>query len=121
MLQGTLVAESIRPGTSLDDLRLVVRQIIRHTPGGTTDGQPAIWTSIYFEADDKDAEELAGKLAAVLDSSGWYADLRSDTETIIVYRGRVIRYPRGDAAGRAVAMEHGRAQGIPDHQLDWPV
>jgi len=39
----------------------------------------------------------------------------------VVYRGKIFRYPRGDAAGRADAVVHGRAQGVPDHQLDWPV
>jgi hypothetical protein len=81
MLQGALIAESIRPGTSLDDLHLIVRQITRHAPDGTTDEQPPIWTDIYFEVDEKDAEDLARKLADVLDASGWYADLRSDAET----------------------------------------
>jgi hypothetical protein len=121
MLQGTLIAESIRPGTSLDDLNLIVRQITRHAPYGTTDEQPPIWTDIYFEVDEQDAENLARKLADVLDAGGWYADIRSDTETIVVFRGKIFRYPRGDAAGRADAVTHGRAQGIPDHQLDWPV
>ena len=51
MLQGALIAESIRPGTSLDDLNLIVRQITRHAPDGTTDEQPPIWTDIYFEVD----------------------------------------------------------------------
>jgi hypothetical protein len=39
----------------------------------------------------------------------------------VVYRGKIFRYPRGDAAGRADAVAHGRVQGVPDHQLDWPV
>jgi hypothetical protein len=121
MLQGALIAESIRPGTSLDDLNLIVRQITRHAPDGTTDEQPPIWTDIYFEVDEKDAGDLAQKLADVLDARGRYADFRSDTETIVVYRGKIFRYPRGDAAGRADAVVHGRAQGVPDHQLDWPV
>ena len=121
MLQGTLIAESIRPGTSLDDLNVIVRQITRHAPDGTTDEQPPIWTDIYFEVDEQDAEDLARKLADVLDAGGWYADIRSDTETIVVFRGKIFRYPRGDAAGRADAVTHGRAQGVADHQLDWPV
>jgi len=121
MFQGALIAESIRPGTSLDDLRLTVRQITRHAPDGTTDEQPPIWTDIYFEIEDQDAEPLAGKLAEVIDAPGWYADFRSGTETIVVYRGKIFRYPRGDAAGRAEAEAHGCAHGVPGHQLDWPV
>jgi len=121
MLQGALIVESIRPGTSLDDLNLIVRQITRHAPDGTTDEQPPIWTGIYFEVDEKDAEDLTRKLAGVLDAGGWYADFRSDAETTVVYRGKIFRYPRGNAAGRADAVAHGRVQGVPDHQLDWPV
>ncbi len=121
MLQGALIAESIRPGTSLDDLNLIVRQITRHAPDGTTDEQPPVWTDIYFEVDEQDAEDLARKLADVLHAGGWYADIRSDTETFVVYRGKIFRYPREDAAGRSDAVAHGRAQGVPDHQLDWPV
>jgi len=121
MLQGTLIAESIRPGTSLDDLHLIVRQITRHAPDGTAGDQPAAWTDIIFEADEQDLEDLAEKPAAVLDSAGWYADLRSGTETVVVCRGRIFRYPRGDAAGRAAVVAHGRGQGVPDHRLDWPI
>ena len=99
MLQGALIAESIRPGTSLDDLNLIVRQITRHAPDGTTDEQPPIWTDIYFEVDEKDAGDLAQKLADVLDARGWYADFRSDTETIVVYRGKIFRYPAGTRRG----------------------
>jgi hypothetical protein len=121
MIQGALIAESIRPGTSLEDLRLIVRRITRHAPDGTTDEQPPVWTDIYFEADEKDADDLAAKLADVLDSPGWYADFRSPAETVVVYRHKIFRYPRGNAAGRAEAAAHGRAQGVPAHQLDWPV
>jgi len=121
MLEGSLVAESIRPGASLDDLRLLVRKIARHTRDDTTEDQPGIWTDIVFEADEKDADDLARKLADALDVPGWYADFRSATETVVVYHGKIFRYPRGDAAGRARAQEHGRAQGVPEEQLDWPV
>lgn len=121
MLEGTLVAESIRPGATLDDLRLTVRKIIRHEPDDTAPERPVIWTDIYFEADESEADGLAQKLAAAIDAPGWYADFRSDSETVVIYRGRVFRYPRGDAAGRERAVAHGRAQGVPEHQLDWPV
>jgi hypothetical protein len=39
----------------------------------------------------------------------------------VVYAGQVFRYPRGDAAGRAEAVAYGRARGVPEDQLDWPV
>jgi len=38
-----------------------------------------------------------------------------------VFSGRIFRYPRGDATGRAEAQEHGRLLDIPEPQVDRPV
>jgi len=95
VLEGALIAESLRDGTTLDGIRLVVRKITRHTPGGTTADQPATWTIIDFEATKPTADGIAQALAGVLDQPGWYADFRSDTETFVVFPGRVFRYHAG--------------------------
>jgi hypothetical protein len=44
MFEGTLIAESLRTGSTLGGLNLVVRKIARYAPGGITEDQPAIWT-----------------------------------------------------------------------------
>jgi hypothetical protein len=121
MLEGTLIAESIRPGTTLDGIALTVTRITRHTPADTTADQPGTWTNIDFEAADADADALAGVLAAALDEPGWYVEFRSGQETFVVFRDRVFRYPRGDVAGREEAAAYGRTFGVPETQLDWPV
>jgi hypothetical protein len=122
MIEGTLIAESIRAGAELDGVRLVTRKISRSAAGDASAGQPELWTLIEFEAGDPDADLLANALAKVLDRQhGWYADFHSPDETFVVYSGRVFRYPRGDSAGRAEATAYGRSVGVPDHQLDWPV
>ena len=121
MYEGVLIAESLRPGTTLDGLALTVRKIERITVSGIAEDQPAIWTNVYFEIADAQAGALADALASALAERGWYTDLRSVTETVIVFPRRVFRYPRGDAKGRAEAQEHGHQLGIPGPQLDWPV
>jgi hypothetical protein len=121
MLEGTLIAESLRPGVMLDAVPLTVRAITRAVPGGTTPDQPPTWTLISFEVSESDADSLARALAASLAGPGWYADFRSATQTYVVFPGRVFRYPRGDEAERSKAMAHGRTVAIPDSQLDWPV
>jgi hypothetical protein len=121
MLEGTLIAESLRPGTTLDGPALTVRKIVRHAPSGITEDQPAIWTNIDFEIADSEADALASALAAALGERGWYANFQSATEAFVVFAGQVFRYPRGDTAGRARAQAHGRLLGIPEPQLDWPV
>ena len=121
MFEGTLIAESLRTGATLDGLKLTVRRIARYAPGGITEDQPRIWTSIDFEVADGDAGALADLLAGALDEPGWYANFQSPEVAFVVFRGKVFRYPRGDPEGRAAAQEHGRAHGVPEPQLDWTI
>jgi hypothetical protein len=51
---------------------------------------------------------------------GWYCEFRSADEVFVVFAGQILRYPRGEAAGRAGAIEYGRSTGVPEAQLDWP-
>ncbi len=119
MIEGVLIAESLRVGTSLENLNLAVRKIRRLRPRGGTAVQPAAWTLLDFEADESDAEQLAQSFAAALDEPGWYADFHSPAESFVVFPGRVFRYRRGDAAGRGEAQAYARSLGIPEAQLDW--
>jgi hypothetical protein len=121
MIEGTLIAESLRVGTVLPDLKLTVRKISRYRAGGTTPDQPEIWTTLDFEAEEAQAEELAQAFSDALDRPGWYVNFESPTANFVVFPGRIFRYPRGDAAGRAAAQEHARRLAIPEPQLDWPV
>ena len=121
MIEGTLIAESLRTGTNLENMKLTVRKISRFQAQGAAGGQPGIWTTLDFEAGEAQAEDLAQTFAGALDQPGWYVDFRSPTETFVVFPGRIFRYPRGDKAGRAEAQAHGRQLAIPEAQLDWPV
>jgi hypothetical protein len=106
MIEGTLIAESIRVGAELAAVPLVARRIWRAAAGDLTAGQPELWTLIEFEAEEPDAEVLAASLAAVLvEEGGWYTDFRTPAE----------------AEGRAEAAAYGRSKGVPEEQLDWPV
>jgi hypothetical protein len=121
-LTGTLIAESIRPGTELTDEHLRFVKIARWDQGDNTGpAQPRFWTVIDFEADDTAADAVARALADVLlADGGWYCDFRAGHDRVVIFAGKVFRYRRGDAAGRADAEAHGRSVGVPEHQLDWP-
>jgi hypothetical protein len=121
MIEGTLITESLRVGTNLESLKLIVRKISRYQARGTTPDQPDVWTVLEFETDEAGSVELAESFAEVLDEPGWYLDFRSPTESFVVFPGRIFRYPRGDQAGRADAQAYGRRLAIPEPQLDWTV
>jgi hypothetical protein len=121
MLQGRILAESLRVGCDIrvPDLR-IVRIAREDASRSAAPGQPDTWTLLDVEAPDRAADELAKVLAAGLaDDRGWYADFRVGEEHVVVFPGRVFRYVMGDEPGRRAAVEHGRAVGVPDHQLDW--
>lgn len=118
---GTLIAESLRVGMVFADLDLTVRKVSRYCAADPTPEQPEIWTTLDFEADEARAEELAQAFSGALDRPGWYVNFGSPAENFVAFPGRVFRYPRGDAAGRAAAQAFGRQLAIPEPQLDWPV
>ena len=63
MIDGTLIAESLRVGANLENLKLTVRKISRYRAEGTTPDQPDIWCVLDFEADEADAADLAQAFA----------------------------------------------------------
>ncbi len=116
-LIGTLIAESLLPGSVLENVVLLVHKISREGLAG----EPLMWTFLDFEAADDDADRLATDLEGVLDpDGGWYCDFRNGAECFVVFSGRTFRYPRGDSTGRAEATAYGRSVGVPEEQLDWP-
>ena len=118
---GALIGESLRVGASLDGVRVVVDKIVRADCGDTNAGQPLTWTFIEFQVDVELTDAWAEKLRDALEPSvGWYCDFRSPEETFVVFAGRIFRYPRGDATGRAEAADHARSVGVPEAQIDWP-
>jgi hypothetical protein len=121
VLNGTLLAESLRIGAALDVAGLRVTRLCRRdVSASVTSAQPSVWTFLDFEAGDDVAGPLARSLAdALLADGGWYADFTVGDDHVVVFAGRIFRYRRGDRAGRAAAVEYGRTVGVPDHQRDW--
>jgi hypothetical protein len=122
VMVGTLIAESLRVGAVIEGIRLVTTKFARADVGDVSASQPLTWTFIEFEVAEDDAERLALALEHSLQRpGGWYCDFRSNDETFVVFAERTFRYPRGDRAGRAEATQFGRAVGVPEAQLDWPI
>jgi len=118
---GALIAESISKNSPLEGVAIEVRKISRRDVGDVSAGQPLTWTFIEFEVDDQVVADLSEALSRSIDpSGGWYCDFRTDQETFVVFAGRIFRYPRGEAEGRAEAEAYGQSVGVPEVQLDWP-
>ena len=115
----TLIAESLRLGSTLAGLGLVVDKITRLAPANPVPGQPPTWTLIEFSVEASSVDALARHLAEVLDIGPWYVEFHTHAETFVVFHSRVFRFLRDDNQEHAIAAAYGRGQGIPDDQLDW--
>lgn len=120
MISGYVIGESLRPGAVFAPPGLRLRKVGRMEIAGSDPAQPPVWTLVEWESDGDDVAALAQALAEVLEPEvGWYADFVAGDERVVVFAGKVFRYRRGDAAGRAEAVAYGRSVGTPEHQLDW--
>jgi len=120
VLSGVVIAESLRADAQLDGEVFNIARVKRVPVERVADGQPPVWTLLEFEADEAQAEALAGQLAAALDAAGaWYVDFHSADESFIIFAGKIVRYRRGDADGRRKAERHARSIGVPASQVDW--
>ncbi|MGH9104742.1 MAG: hypothetical protein ACRDZX_02685 [Acidimicrobiales bacterium] len=63
MFQRTLIAESLRTGTALDDPRLVVSKVTPHAPAERSSDQPTEWTNIAFAVAAADVDVLVDAIA----------------------------------------------------------
>ncbi|MGW2517851.1 hypothetical protein ACWC09_12675 [Streptomyces sp. NPDC001617] len=121
MISGYVIGESLRPGAEFLSPGLRLRRVARlDLAGSASEDQPRVWTLVEWESEGDDADGLARALADALEpANGWYADFVVGEERVVVFAGKVFRYRRGDEAGRAEAVAHGRSVGTPEHQLDW--
>lgn len=120
MLEGVLIAESLRVGAELGGVPLHVTKIARVEVSSAAAEQPQQWTLLDFAAEEAEAAALAEQLAACLaPAGGWYVNYNTATEAFVVFAGRIFRYPRKQAEGRRRAQSYARSIGIPEPQLDW--
>jgi len=121
MLTGRIIAESLATGSAIEIRGLRAVRISREDAGQSrAPHQPAAWTLLDVAAPDEAAEELASVLAgSLVANQGWYADFRVGQDHVVVFPGRVFRYTVTDQEGRRAAVDYGRRNGVPLHQLDW--
>ncbi|MEU7778891.1 hypothetical protein [Micromonospora parva] len=121
MLTGRIIAESLATGSAIQVPELRVVRISREDVGESrAPDQPTAWTLLDVEAPDEVADDLASVLAESLAKhQGWYADFRVGRDHVVVFPGQVFRYTVGDQDGRQAAVDYGRGDGVPLHQLDW--
>jgi Lon protease-like protein len=121
VISGTLVSESLKVGAEISGVAgITLIGMRRIAIANASPNQPLRWTMIDFEAPDDQADALAAAFTEALDQPGWYVDFHTATDQYVVFSGRIFKYARGDAPGRAEAQAYALKLGVPEAQIDWP-
>lgn len=118
-VRGVIVCESLKPGTVIEGYDIRVTRWSRYEIAEPAARQPGIWTLVEFEADEEESDALAQRLSKDLDEPGWYANMYSSSDAIVIFPDKIFRYKRGDQRRRKAAERYARDCGVPDGQLDW--
>lgn len=118
-VRGAIVCESLKPGTVIEGYDIRITRWSRYEISEPAEWQPGIWTLVEFEADEDESDALAQRLSKDLDEPGWYANLYSSSDAIVIFPDKIFRYKRGDRRCRKAAERYARDCGVPDGQLDW--
>ena len=105
--RGVIVLESLRDPTVVDGLKVVARE----------HDEPSGWRLVTVEV----TSEQATALASELKSGPWYIHFWHDQDVIVVFKDAVFRLRHNDRSTWTPALNHGRALGIPEEQLDFPI
>jgi hypothetical protein len=116
MLKGLLLKESLNDTQVLEILTLTKTET--WNVENPADYQPAVWTAVSFEADERQADVIAEQLSRAL-KPAWFINASSVAYVYVIFPGKVFKYHKGDRAARATAYQHGLSIGIPARQLDW--
>ncbi len=114
---GLLLQESLADPSVLDSLG--VTKVERWDVGEAGKPGPPVWTATYFEGPEGEADAVADAISRAMVPSYWYANIRCGPDEIVIFAGKVFRYPRGDAAARRAPEDYARSIGVPEHQIDW--
>lgn len=113
---GLLLKESLKDKSILDVIRVTKTET--WDVDNAADFQPKIWTAIYFEGDENQADVIAEKLSQSL-KPRWYVNISTENNVYVIFPNKVFKYTKGDKQRRAEAIKYGQSLGIPDRQLDW--
>ncbi len=119
ILSGLLIKESLQQPNILETLPIQITKTEIWTASNPTEFQPALWTAMTFEAEDRVADEVAEQLSHSLKPKGWFINASTASHVYVIFPNKVFRYTKGDQAARAEAARFGLAVCVPERQLDW--
>ena len=112
--EGCVIAEGLHDPTLINTLNIRKVRITENDHPIDYEGNLGRWHMYWVDCDRAEIHALQDQL-----KRGWYAHFWDEQNIIVVFRDRQFEVERGDASTWAEAIEHGKAQGIPEEELDF--
>ena len=112
---GCVIGESLRDPTLINRLEVWRAWISPQEMLSDDQGTMARWHIYWIACDAEDVDSIRAELKPWR----WYAHFWRGNSMIVIFHDARFDLDRTDRATWAPAIEHGRAKGIPDEQLDF--
>jgi len=114
---GCVIGESLRDPTIINGLRVWRAWISPNEVLSDDQGTMNRWHIYWISCGPPDID----RIQAELKSWRWYSHFWRGDRMIVIYHDARFEMDRADRSTWTSAIEHGRAKGIPDEQLDFLV
>ena len=113
--KGIIVAEGLHDPTVINKFAVYKAEITADGMPIDYDGHLGRWHMYYVTCSKKEIGELQPQI-----TRGWYAHFWEGNEIIVIYNDKQFEMLRDNRSTWKEAIEHGREQGIPENELDFP-
>jgi len=113
--RGVIIAESLDDPTLLNAFLVYKARITEDNMPLDYEGNTGRWHIYYVRCSRDEIEELQQHVLR-----GWYAHFWKGNKIIVLYNDKRFEILQNDKSTWKQAIEHGRAQGIPENELDFP-
>jgi len=113
--RGVIIAEGLNDPTIINRFTIYRAEITKNGMPIDYEGHFGRWHIYYVMCFKEEIDKLKPQIL-----KGWYAHFWKDNRIIVVYGDRKFEVLKDDKSTWEEAIEHGRAQGIPGNELDFP-
>ncbi len=113
--RGVIIAEGLDDPMLINGLSVYRAEISKDGKPLDYAGTKGRWHAYFVQCSRNEIENLRPHVIR-----GWYAHFWSEKKMLVAYSNRLFEIDKADKSTWRAAVEHGRQQGIPERELDFP-
>jgi hypothetical protein len=114
--KGVVIAEGLSDPTVINILSVYKVRITKDGIPIDYEGGVGRWHIYYVQCSREEIDELQTYIL-----HGWYAHFWNEDQLIVVYNDKRFELDKHDKTTWKEAIEHGKAQRIPEDELEFPI